>query len=379
MAVPKLASALHALWYLRVIGLKGDGWPQGGEDNALAELDAIIRQLGPIADRLATRAVIAQYEADLADPIRTRAGTRLAGTTGALPRFLPARDILRINYNMHAMVPAEAVPNRLARSMRLPTDDNLSTALPYAPTLRAALDLVARYGDAVLPWYHRRLEPAGDWLRIIYGPVVPLGRIEPLATEVAFVTIYRIVELFVGEMVARAQLNFALRPASPSTVLADRFACPISFGGNESYLAIPSAWGAVESPYRDPALWQEGVARCEADIKALQEPPLVSRVRALVSGNVRQGRAAGIADTALKLGLSERSLVRNLALAGTTHQKILDEERRAHALRLLADPQSSLADIAEMLGFSDQSSFGRKCREWFGDSPTRVRRTLGSR
>lgn len=356
--------------------MQGEQRPISGDDDPLAELDAIIRQLGPIADRLATRAVIAQYEADLADPARTRAGTTLANSTSALPRFLRVRDILRINYNMHAMVPTEAVPNRLARSMRLPTDDNLSTALPYAPTLLAALELVARYGDAVLPWYHRRLEQTGDWLRIVYGPVVPLGRIEPLATEVALVTIHRIVELFVGDRVAESRLNFALRPASQPAVLADRFACPVSYGGSESYMAIPLAWCALESPYRDHVLWQEGVARCEVDIKALQDPPLLSRVRTQVAAQLQQGRAARIADTASALGLSERSLVRSLASAGITHNQIVDDERRAQAQRLLAKSQHSLADVAERLGFSDQSSFGRKCREWFGDSPARVRRRL---
>ena len=137
------------------------------QDDPLGELAEILHQLGPIADRLASRAVVAQYEADIGDPARTRAGTALAGSISPLPRFLPARDILRINFNMHEMVPAEAVPRRLARSMRLPTDDNLSTSLPYAPSLRAALELVARYGDAVLPWFCRRRETVGDERRVI--------------------------------------------------------------------------------------------------------------------------------------------------------------------------------------------------------------------
>lgn len=344
--------------------------------DALAELAFILQSLGPVADRLATRAVIVQYEADIADPARTRAGTSLASTSGPLPRFLPARDILRINFNMHALVPAEAVPSRLARSMRLPTDDHLSSALPYAPSLRAALELVVRYGDAVLPWYHRRLEPAGDHVRIVYGPIVPLGRIEPLANEVALMTIYRIVEMFVGDEVAGARLNFARQTASQTAVLADRFLCPIGFGGSENYLVIPKAWLARISPYHDAGLWPEGVAHCEADIRMLQDAPLISRVRAHCRARLDQRKISGLCDTAAALGMSERSLVRALAAAGVTHHQLFEAERKARAGLLLANAQHSLADIAEMLGFSDQSGFGRKCRAWFGDSPGRVRQQL---
>jgi hypothetical protein len=97
---------------------------------AEAELAAALRALGPIADRLGSRAVIAQYEADLAAPERTRFGTSLAGTSGPLPRFFPIRDVLRISFNIHELTPAEAVPKRHANSPRTPTDDNLTFTIP---------------------------------------------------------------------------------------------------------------------------------------------------------------------------------------------------------------------------------------------------------
>jgi len=82
------------------------------QDDPLGELAEILHQLGPIADRLASRAVVAQYEADIGDPTRTRAGTALAGSIGPLPRFLPARDILRINVTRHALAAGDEIAMR---------------------------------------------------------------------------------------------------------------------------------------------------------------------------------------------------------------------------------------------------------------------------
>lgn len=344
------------------------------------ELAEILQRLGPVADRLGSRAVVAQYEADINDPGRTRAGTALEGTTGPLPRFLPVRDILGITFNVHAILPTEAVPDRHARSPRIPTDDNLALALPYAPTLRAALDLVARYGDHAVPWFWRSLVRNGDTLSISYGPIVPLGRIEALATQIALSTIHRIVETFVGDRVREAQVRFKAPPVSAPEQMAERFSCAITVGGSDSCMVIPAAWESQPSPYQDAELWAEGVARCEADIAALSDPPRVSRVRAHVVAMLDRGTVPTLPQTARALGLPARTLVRALAAEGQTHHRIVDLERRHRAMRLLARRDLPIAEIAELLGFSDQSSFGRKCRAWFAESPSCVRRrvTAGS-
>lgn len=342
-----------------------------------ADFAAIIARLGPIADQLGSRAVVAQYEADIADPALTRAGTAFAASLGALPRFLPVRDVLRIIHNLLGAVPPEAVPNRYARSTRMPTDDNLASTLPYAPSLRAALDLVARYGVATVPWYQRSLTRHGAELRISYGPVVPLGRITPLATEIAMTSIHRIVETFVGDRIGAARVVFSRSPVTDPAVIAARFGCSVTVsGGDDDFMGIPAAWERIPSPYFDAAAWREGVARCDADIRALAAPPLVVRVQLHAEQALAGGLAANLAATAQALALSSRTLVRNLAQHGTTHHAIADGVRRQRAERLLADRALSLADVADQLGFTDPANFGRKCRSWFGASPAKARAQL---
>ncbi|WP_439534487.1 helix-turn-helix domain-containing protein [Polymorphobacter sp.] len=343
-------------------------------DARLAEIDTMIAGLGVIADRLGSRNTVAQYEADFGDPARTRAGTSLAGSEGPLPRLLSVRDIVRISFNILDLVPWAVIAQRLARNTRIPADDNMTACLPYAPTLLDALELAVRHGEATLPWWRWRLEPDGEELRIAYYPAAPLGRLERLSTELTLVSTHRVVEMFIGSRVAAARVNFAVQPVSDPAALAGQLGCPVSIGGPASYMAIPQTWLGQPSPYHDAALWHEGVARCEADIRLLQDVPLVGRIRTYVRGRIEQGRVATLEETARALAMSARSLVRALERAGTTHHQIVDTERRIIARSLLSRSMLPLAEVAERLGFPDQSSLGRKCRQWFGDSPARLRR-----
>ncbi|WP_156256473.1 helix-turn-helix transcriptional regulator [Sandarakinorhabdus oryzae] len=344
--------------------------------DAATEAAALIEALGPIADRLGTRGTVAQYEADVGDPNLTRAGTSLAGSSGPLPRFLPVRDIIRISFNLIEVRPPQTILKRLARSPRIPTDDNLMLTLPLAPTLRDALELSIRYGNAALPWWRRELVTVGEEAHIRYWPAGPMGRLEPISAELTLISTHRTVETIMGLKTAAARINFAVPPVSDPADLAAQLGCDVTVGGEAHFMAFPLAALSWPSPYRDEALWQDGLARCEADLRQLRDVPLIARVRGHVGSRIDRGQLVGLDDSAIALGMSVRSLVRALAEAGTSHHQMVEQERRSRAHQLLAGSSRPLADIAEQLGFSDQSSFGRKCREWFGDSPARIRQRL---
>ena len=138
-------------------------------------------------------------------------------------------------------MPHGAVPRRQERSPRSPTDDNLATALPYAPTLLDALQLMARYGDAAVPWYQRAIMEEGDRLVISYWPTVPIGRIEALATEVAMGTIHRLVETFVGSRVEEARVVLSVPPVTGLLAMRERFSCAVDVGVGPSRMVLPAA------------------------------------------------------------------------------------------------------------------------------------------
>ena len=67
--------------------------------------------------------------------------------------------------------------------------------------------------------------------------------------------------------------------------------------------------------------------------------------------------------------MSARTLQRRLAAFDRTFAGLVDEVRYARACDLLRDPGVSLAEVAFLLGFAEQSSFSRSFKRWSGKTP----------
>jgi AraC-like DNA-binding protein len=80
-----------------------------------------------------------------------------------------------------------------------------------------------------------------------------------------------------------------------------------------------------------------------------------------------------IETTASTIGTSVRTLQRQLAKAGFTHEQLLARSRCAIATALLEKTDSKILDIALDLGYSDHAHFTRAFRRWTGHSPQEFR------
>lgn len=98
-------------------------------------------------------------------------------------------------------------------------------------------------------------------------------------------------------------------------------------------------------------------------------------VQRAVTGVIPEGVSA--ANVARVLHVSVRTLQRKLVADGTTFREIADTARARLAQGYLADRSVSIAEVAFLLGFSDQTSFHRAFRRWTGESPGRWRRGRG--
>jgi AraC-like DNA-binding protein len=76
---------------------------------------------------------------------------------------------------------------------------------------------------------------------------------------------------------------------------------------------------------------------------------------------------------ARRLAISERTLRRQLADHGETFQSIATRARRDAAESLLTTTGHSIADIAFLTGFSDQTAFTRAFKRWTGTTPAAFR------
>jgi len=79
-------------------------------------------------------------------------------------------------------------------------------------------------------------------------------------------------------------------------------------------------------------------------------------------------------DVARDLGMSERTFYRRLSDEGMTFQGLLQQAQQSLAKDLLTRGECSIAEIAFLTGFSEQSTFSRAFKRWVGEPPASFRR-----
>ena len=131
--------------------------------------------------------------------------------------------------------------------------------------------------------------------------------------------------------------------------------------------------------HRDPSLYKRHPAGCGAPghpltLQSLACHDLGSRLTTLIRRHPDWPRDR-IADS---LAMSGRHLNRKLAERATSFRALREQILYQQARDALKASQRP-ADIAERLGFSDESAFARAFRRWSGTTPTRYAQQHNSR
>jgi AraC-like DNA-binding protein len=98
---------------------------------------------------------------------------------------------------------------------------------------------------------------------------------------------------------------------------------------------------------------------------------LLQGVRTLL--RMRPGEMRNAESLATELGLSVRSLHRQLHQEGASVQQLRDEVRCEYALELLHRTARPVKQVAQAVGFLNEKSFSRAFKSWTGRSPSEVR------
>jgi len=106
----------------------------------------------------------------------------------------------------------------------------------------------------------------------------------------------------------------------------------------------------------------------DAQLQRLGTQSLAAQVQAVLREHPRWGKER-IAE---RLGLSGRHLNRRLAEEGGNFKLLREQVLHAMAEQLLRSP-ARLAEVAERLGFSDESAFAKAFRRWSGMTPGQFR------
>ncbi len=98
-----------------------------------------------------------------------------------------------------------------------------------------------------------------------------------------------------------------------------------------------------------------------------QAPQVTTQVREILARSLREGDPS-LAATARALGLTSRSLNRQLRDEGSSFREVLESVRVTLARRYLLERSLSEEDVSALLGFSDPEAFRREFENWRGVS-----------
>jgi len=152
-----------------------------------------------------------------------------------------------------------------------------------------------------------------------------------------------------------------------SSAYADVFQAPVAFDAEYDELELDADQLELRLASSDPIT----SATLEAKVAQLitgasDRGPFIDRVRRAAAENFEG--AASLDVVAKRLGISARTLRRNLEQHGHTLRGVLDDVRRERADQLL-EAGVSVKEIAFALGFSEPSAFSRAYKRWTGKAP----------
>ena len=244
-------------------------------------------------------------------------------------------------------------------------------------TVGELVDQLLRFHSLMWQGFDVRLEEQADRVSLFWTPqqatpsaLLDLAR---LGYETGIAGILQMLRILCGT--DHSPLAVTLLGAPPAQVAPYRafFGCPVTFSERTSSMTF--ACSLLQQPLaaRDQVLHRLLARQASARQRAIS-----ARDRFLIDFQRALGRALdrgvpSLEQVAADLAMSRATLQRRLQGRDLTFQQALDSIRFELARMYLEDPRVSLAEVAQLLSFSEQSAFTRAFRRWSGRTPGEFR------
>jgi AraC-like DNA-binding protein len=247
-------------------------------------------------------------------------------------------------------------------------------AFKAAPDILGSYRRVERFGRVVTSVANFRVECSGGsvLMEVVPGPAPRPGL--TLCVELALAAAVALSREVGGEDVVPVAV--CLRAETPMDDAGYRahFRCPVHHGASRDAFEIDARQAARANRLSDAGMSRFFDAHLDEALGSIGDDRLLERrILDLVGPALSEGVPA-LDDVAARLGLSGRSLQRRLSRSGLVYRDLVSAARRDLSERLLRRTGYSLAEIAFLTGFADQSTFTRAFRRWYGITPAQYRR-----
>ncbi len=250
-------------------------------------------------------------------------------------------------------------------------------ALGYAwlasHTLRDALNRFVRYLRIVSEKIFLTLVDEPDGFTLISSYEV-LGMRVPAQIDMGMAMSIHICRLNFGENLNPVTVNIMHAAPSCTQEYHALFKVPVQFSADRDSMTFSYADVDKYLIGANPQLARLNDQVMVDYLAKLNKDDIINRVTSVIVDMLPSG---GVVDekVAETLHMSVRNLQRRLKEVGTTFRTLLETVRKDLASIYVHDPDIELAEVAFLLGFSDQSAFSRAFRRWTGNSPSAIRKS----
>ncbi len=309
-----------------------------------------------------------------ADPDRLlRAAHVPIDAVGDQDSFISYRGVVAVLESAAAATKALDFGRQLAMRQGIEILGPVGVAARTASTVGAALAAIEQYmsvysgavsvtidADATQP--NARLQ----W-RITESRVPPHAQSAELSIGVSV----RVLRLFTDPEFVPTEVRFRHQPRGPVADYQRYFGCPVTFERSSHCLVFPRS--VLTRPLAADSAVHDVVREYLNTIAVHAGDNTVEPVRLLIRRILPTGRLTRDL-VAAQLALHPRTLQRHLEARGTSFDRLVDDVRREEVERHLRESDIPLAQLAGIVGYTEQSALTRSAKRWFGTSPSAVRR-----
>lgn len=243
-----------------------------------------------------------------------------------------------------------------------------------APTMRAAIDAFVDYMPVVhAPDSEIVLIEGPEAAEFCWQVNTDLGINDQAHYQAAMLNV-KLLQAIGGPTLRPSFVSLSAEPRAADIPEMERlFGCRVRARQARNSVAIPLQALDQPVPTANRLLYRLLGGYLER-VRDTQRIGTVEKVESYIRGALPTGTCS-IERCAAKLGLSVRTLQSRLVTDGKRFSELVEAERENIARSLLRNSHLTLDEIADRLGYGEQTSFGRAFKRWTGVTPQQFRVT----
>ncbi|MCG8316181.1 MAG: AraC family transcriptional regulator [Pseudomonadales bacterium] len=240
------------------------------------------------------------------------------------------------------------------------------------PTYIETLKFASRFCEKLFPPLSMEFIETEDTVGLRTYEMISIRPHTTFVLELLAVNFYKIFHLLLGEDKQPAYFSFNYPEPEYSHIYRRYIKCPINFAAPYSEFVVPRRIAEQPLDLANVALARIAEQEAIESIPKINLNFLPKQIRNILVQSA--GAFPSLEAVASVMGVSSRTLRRQLQEHGTTFKTELETVRKEFAIYYLTRTENCITDVAYSLGYCDSSAFSNAFKKWTGLTPRSYRK-----